>query len=110
MGGRRPGRPQRLSPGHPEAAQRSGRRQRFGLRHAQLQPGCQVQQRGERAVVRSFLDQLLGELVADMTDSAQTEADLRSGVLESGVRQAGVDVWAVYQHAVPARIGHQRLW
>ena len=109
LGGRGASRPQRLPPGHPEAAQRSCRRQRFGLRHAQLQPASQVQQRGERAVDRSLLDQLVGEAVADMADRAQPEADLRSGVLARGVRQAGVDACAVHQHAMPARIGHQRL-
>ena len=32
-----------------------------------------------------------------------------SGVLQRGVRQAGVDVGTVHRHPVPARVGHQRL-
>ena len=68
--------------------------QRLGLRHAQLHPLGQVQQRGERPVGFSFLDDLLGQLVADVADTAEAQPHLHACVLQRGVREAGVDVWA----------------
>ena len=75
----------------------------------QLHPRRQVQQRSERAVGLSLLDDLFGQLVADVADAAQTQPHLGAGVLQRGVRQAGVDVRAVHGHPVPAGVGHQRL-
>ena len=93
----------------PEAAERSRRRQRLGLRHGQLHPAGQIQQRGERPVGFSLLDDLLGQLVADVADAAETQPHLGARVLQRGVRQAGVDVGPVHGDAVPTGIGHQRL-
>ena len=49
--------------------------------------------------------QPLSEVSTDATDDAQSDPDLRSGVGQCGVRQAGVDVRAVYDDSVPAGIG-----
>ena len=70
---------------------------------------CEVEKIGVGAVGFSFLDDPLGEFVTDVADRAQAQPHLGAGVLQGGVRQAGVDVRAVHGDTVPAGVGHQRL-
>ncbi len=96
----------RSIPKQPERA-RGG--QRLGLRHRQLHPAGQIDQRRERAVGLSVLDDALGQLVADVPDRAEAEPHLEAGVLQRRVRQAGVHVGTVHDHPVPTGVGDQRL-
>src|SRR5947209_20423166 len=92
LGGCRTGRPQPFTTGDTEAAQRSRGGQRLGLWYGQLYASRHVEQRSELPVSLSVLDELLGQLVADVADAAETESHLQARVLQRGVRKAGVDV------------------
>ncbi len=73
------------------------------------QPPGQIEQGTERPVGLSFLDDLLGQLVTNVADTAEAQPHLKSFVLQRGVREAGVDIGAMHSDAVPPGIGHQRL-